>query len=169
MPLNRPKAFSLIELLYTLALLSLFAFMALPAFGQLIEANRIQSLYSLLYRQLYQARASSILHNRDIEVCGSRDGLVCDDHWESGWLVRDHDSGEPITQHRLAPTDHLNWSGATARIRFRQNGTAPLGNGRFYLCDRKAKVVLQIVLNRQGRMRRVSGLESTQDPQMRCS
>ncbi|UVE18499.1 GspH/FimT family pseudopilin [Pseudomonas sp. LS44] len=162
------KAFSLIELLCALTLLSLFISITLPNFSRWIELNRTQSLHNLLYTQLYQARTSSVLHNRDVEVCGSSNGQDCDDSWQSGWLLRYCDTGQLITQHRLSAQDHLRWAGFTPRIRFHENGTAPLGNGRFYLCDRNDQVILQVVLNRQGRLRRVNGLETTQDIGTTC-
>lgn len=168
MPSTYSRAFSLIELLTTLTLISLLASIALPSLANLIERNRIYSLRDQLQAQLHHARASSVLHNRDVEVCGSSDGQHCDDRWQEGWLSHFVDSTKNISQRQLAPQEIITWSGATNRIRFHGNGTSPLGNGRFYICDRHQAVSLQIIINRQGRLRQATGLEPSQSQSIQC-
>lgn len=163
------RAFSLIELLITLTLLALLSSIALPSFAELIERNRIETLRNLLQTQVNHARASSVLHNRRVEVCGSSDGQSCDNRWHIGWLLRFIDTQEPISQHVLSANDRLKWAGFQQKITFHHNGTAPLGNGRFYFCNSQNDVVLQMVLNRQGRLRRVSGLEAGQESSLGCN
>ncbi|OHC27689.1 MAG: hypothetical protein A2Y50_12210 [Pseudomonadales bacterium RIFCSPLOWO2_12_59_9] len=162
------KAFSLIELLCCITLLSIFALVAMPAFGQWIQRNHIESQRDLLHTQLNQARATSVLHNRDVDACGSSNGLTCDNQWNHGWLLHYPDTNQLISQQQLTSEDHLRWAGARPVIRFHSNGTSPLGNGRFYLCDASGKVVAQIVISRQGRLRQVAGLEPNQNPTTRC-
>ncbi|WP_263140365.1 GspH/FimT family pseudopilin [Pseudomonas sp. RIT-PI-AD] len=163
------KALGLIELLFCLALLAVFASLALPAFGQWVERTRLEALRDQLQAHLNSARADSVLHNRAIEVCGSADGQTCDDDWQSGWVSHFASDQRLLKQYRLGVQDRLAWTGASSRIRFQGNGTAPLGNGRFFFCDRQGKVVSQLVLNRQGRIRRVQGLEQGQNPQTSCN
>lgn len=162
------QAFSLIELLLALTLIALLASLALPSFAGLIERNHMQSLRDQLQAQLNQARASSVLHNRDVEACGSSDGQHCDDQWRQGWLLHFPDSQQIISQQRLTTQDHIMWAGASRRIRFHSNGTSPLGNGRLYICDQYQAVALQIVISRQGRLRQVTGLETSQNQSIRC-
>jgi len=167
------RAFSLIELLVTLTLITLLGSVALPSLASLVERNRIQSLRANLQAQLHHARASSVLHNRDVEVCGSSDGQNCDDQWQQGWLLHVVGTKQVIGQHLLSPQDRIMWMGATTRIRFHGNGTSPLGNGRFYICDQHLAVALQIVINRQGRFRQgrfrqATGLEPSQNQTIRC-
>jgi type IV fimbrial biogenesis protein FimT len=163
------RAFSLIELLTTLTLITLLASIALPSLAGLIERNRIYSLRDQLHAQIQHARASSVLHNRDVEVCGSSDGLHCDAQWQKGWILYFVDTEQVISQQRLTDRDHIMWNGATNRIRFHNNGTSPLGNGRLYICDQQQVVALQIVINRQGRLRQATGLETSQNQAIRCS
>jgi type IV fimbrial biogenesis protein FimT len=162
------RAFSLIELLTTLTLITLLASIALPSLAGLIERNRITSLRDQLQAQLQHARASSVLHNQDAEVCGSSDGQHCDDQWRLGWLLYFVDSAQIISQQRLTARDRIMWVGATNRIRFHNNGTSPLGNGRLYICDQHQAAALQIVINRQGRLRQAAGLEAGQNQAIRC-
>ncbi|HLD66302.1 MAG TPA: GspH/FimT family pseudopilin [Pseudomonas sp.] len=162
------QAVSLIELLITLLLVAVLTTIAQPNFSDWVERRRIETLRDQVQAQLYHARTSSVLHHRDVEACGSSDGLNCDERWGLGWLLHFPDTHELISQQRLSTYDRLRWTGVTKRIRFHDNGTAPMSNGRFYFCDQNDKVALQIVLNRQGRLRRVTGLESGQNPNLGC-
>lgn len=168
MPCKHNSAFSLIELLITLTLVSLFVSLALPSFAGLVERNRIYGLRDQLQAQLQHARTSSVLHNRDLEVCGSSDGQACDEHWQKGWVLRFTDNAQILSHQQLSPSHRIMWAGATERIRFHGNGTSPLGNGRFYICDQHQAVVLQIVISRQGRIRQVTGLEPSQSSDIQC-
>lgn len=154
----RQPGLSLIELLACIALLSIFAGVGLPAFGQWIERTRLDTLRDLLYAHLQDARLTSVLRNREIEVCGSADGSICDEQWNHGWLVRYADSDQAIAQYRMETPLGLAWQGFTPRLRFQRNGTLT-GNGRFTLCDAKGREGRALVLNRQGRVRpeRLSG------------
>lgn len=169
MPCKHSDAFSLLELLITLTLISLLALIAAPSFATLVEQNRMYSLRDQLQSQLFLARTSSVLHNRDVEVCGSSDGQLCDDQWLRGWLIRFASDSQIIQQTQLTAQEHINWTGATQKIRFHSNGTSPLGNGRFYICDSHQAIALQIVINRQGRLRQVRGLEPEQNQTIRCN
>lgn len=168
MPWKRCHAFSLIELLITLILITLLVSIALPSLAGLAERSRITSLRDQLHAQVQHARASSVLHNRDVEVCGSSDGQQCDDQWQRGWILYFVDTQQIISQQQLTTRDHIMWAGATNRIRFHDNGTSPLGNGRLYICDQQQVVALQIVINRQGRLRQATGLEAGQNQAIRC-
>src|SRR3990167_1862230 len=106
------KAFSLIELLCCITLLSIFALVAMPAFGQWIQRNHIESQRDLLHTQLNQARATSVLHNRDVDACGSSNGLTCDNQWNHGWLLHYPDTNQLISQQQLTRSEERRWAGA---------------------------------------------------------
>ena len=161
-------AFTLVELLITLSLISILGLIATPNLTHLFEQNRIYALRDQLKAHLHLARVNSVFHNRDIELCGSSDGKLCDDQWQRGWIVRFVSNNQIIHQIQLSSQDRIAWAGASHKIRFHSNGTSPLGNGRFYICDKNQAVALQIVINRQGRVRQTSGLEAGQDQSIKC-
>lgn len=165
---HRICGYTLIELLYTVVVLALLASIGLPDLGNLIERNRNQSLRDQLMAQLKHARSMAVLHNQRIEMCGSSDGHTCDDAWKSGWLIDSPSDGAIDSQHRLENRERLKWAGASTRIVFLGNGTLLKGNGRFYICRRDGRVELQLVISRQGRIRKVDGLESSQNAGTRC-
>lgn len=156
------RGFSLIELLVVVVLLVLAGTMAVPAFGVFIERSRATAVADQLQAHLNFARASGVSLHRDIEVCGSSNGVDCDHAWGKGWIIQSSVSDGPLRLNRLGEREHLRWSGFRQSIRFKNNGTAPMGNGRFYICNDQSEVVWQLVINRQGRVRRVAGLEPSQ-------
>ncbi len=153
------RGFSLVELLVVILLLALVATIAVPSYGALVERNRALALADQLQSQLAHARFVSVVRNRDVEVCGSSDGRRCDGSWNSGWILHvPNNDGELLSGHRLNQQQLLRWRGFSKAVRFRGNGTAPLGNGSFYICDSRTKeAVWQLTVNRQGRVRREPG------------
>lgn len=167
MKIPHQRAFTLIELLVTVALLAIFATIAMPSMTRFVERNRIEALRDQLHAQLNLARTNAVVQRRDVEICGSSDGKTCDENWQKGWMLYFMDNRQPIGQHRLGLQDRVMFVGFNKQIIFHENGTA-LGNGRFYLCEQDGKVAQQLVLNKQGRTRRVAGLESDQDQNLIC-
>lgn len=153
-------AFSLPEVLVTLALLGTGLSIATPALSELLERNQQLALRDSLHASLQQARAQSILQRYSVEICGSSDGLRCQNDWSYGWLVRRNEGSQnPLEHIKLAPGTNLRWSGFDKTIRFHANGTSPTGNGRFYQCH-NGKIRWQLIINRQGRVRHSSEAEN---------
>ncbi len=168
MNLKHSQAYSLLDLILTMSLIAILTGTALPDFLAILEYNRINSLRNQFHAHIQQARALSVLKMKDMELCGSSDGRHCDDQWSLGWIVHSVKSSQVITHYQLDHKDVIRWAGATERIRFHSNGTTPLGNGRLFICNQDRMVVMQIVLNRQGRARLVAGLEKNQNQTIRC-
>ena len=79
--MSKQCAFTLVEMLIVLALLAIFAQIALPAYQELIEANQQQALQEQITRAVQNARTHAVTHRVQVELCGSRDGIVCDNDW----------------------------------------------------------------------------------------
>ena len=163
---NKAQGFTLVELMVTLALLAVIANIAVPALESLITRNRQQALMEQVASALNNARAQAILQRSIIEVCGSQDGKKCSADWSSGWLIRTS-SGQILQHIQLPSHDALRWSGFQKSIRFHNNGSSPISNGRFYQCH-KQKVAWQLILNRQGRLRQGTAVENA-DKASLCS
>jgi len=149
---DKDQGFTVIELLITLALLAIVANTAVPALENFIVRNRQQALMEQVQVVLHNARAEAVLQRRTLEICGSNDGQTCSANWSDGWLVRSADN-QLLQVTQLSSNDGLRWQGFQESIRFRDNGTSPTGNGRFYQCH-KQTVTWQLILSRQGRLRR---------------
>lgn len=156
---------SLIELLYCLAIFSALL-LATPDFLAWLERNQQQALRNELLSTIQAARAYSILHNQSVEICGSSNGLNCDQSWSQGWLIRLPADGTILRNTRLEGHHQLIWSRAS--VLFQSDGMTTLSNGRFTLCDESGSVAWQLVLNRQGRTRSVAGLDESHPPPPAC-
>src|SRR5690606_21399249 len=143
-----------------LAVLAIFANIAVPAFDGLITRNRQQALMEQVAAVLNNARAEAILQRRTIEVGGSSEGKTCSASWANGWLVRAPDGR--VMQHVQLPShDDLGWRGFEECVRVHNGGSSAVSNGRCFQCHEQT-VAWQLVLNRQGRLRQGSPAENTE-------
>ncbi|MGB4074189.1 GspH/FimT family pseudopilin [Pseudomonas sp.] len=165
--IKKQVGFTLPELLIALTLFALVASLAAPAFMRLIERNRNQAAMHEIHAQLQQARTQAVLRKEDIELCPSQNGSQCTLDWEDWWLMRLRNNNKQL--HYAAPHSgitKLRWTGFSSIIRFHSNGTSPISNGRFYICE-QGRITLQIVLNRQGRIRWANPSENRRESE-RC-
>lgn len=153
-------AFTLHELLTTLALICIGLSMALPAYSALKQKSEQEAVRNQLHASLNYARLQAILQRTTVELCGTANGLTCDNNWGQGWRVHLRKTPEQAMQiQQLSFTTQLRWAGFDKRIRFHTNGTSPTSNGRFFQCQSES-VAWQLIINRQGRVRHASHIEN---------
>ena len=99
--MSKQRAFTLVEMFIVLALLAIFAQVAVPAFQDFIEANQQQALQEQIVRAVQNARTHAVTHRIQVELCGSRDGIVCHNDWSEGWLLREVKQTTPLHITRL--------------------------------------------------------------------
>ncbi|ATH83481.1 pilus assembly protein FimT [Ectopseudomonas mendocina] len=161
------SAFSLLELLITLALLSIGLSIAIPAYSALKQKSEHAALRDQLHASLNHARLQAVLRRTTVGLCGSPDGLTCRNDWSQGWriyLLNNPEQNLQIQQFDKSST--LRWAGFDKRLRFHDNGTTPTSNGRFFQC-KEEQISWQLVINRQGRVRQASRAEN-QEEAHRC-
>ncbi|WP_417705815.1 GspH/FimT family protein [Pseudomonas sp.] len=162
------RATTLPELLVTLALLALLSTYAVPGFAKWVTSNKQRMLREKLFHSLQMARTQAVLKSRSMELCGSTDALDCDGNWHKGWILRVAASKEILAVEQLHQVDlPLRWKGSRDRIVFRDNGQTPLSNGRFILCEDDGKLLWQLIISRQGRIRQGTARENL-DEARRC-
>ncbi|MCQ4224447.1 GspH/FimT family pseudopilin [Stutzerimonas stutzeri] len=160
---------SLAELLIIVSIVSVASSIALPAFFEFLQHNRLEALVDQLQRQVALARETSVANHHDIELCGTADGAVCEKTWDRGWMIRSPLTGAVLSYYPIEGQQQLRWAGTSNAIRFQTNGTTKFGNGRFFICDHQGEVAWQLVLNRQGRVKRIRGLEKNQQVVKPCA
>lgn len=139
------SAYTLMELLITVALVALLAGIAIPSFATISANGRIRTETDALFHAMHLARKESIVRRQVVSLCPSDDGQQCSasNDWSNGWLMfensdRDEpprvDGGEPVLQtHRTARNIQIaaNRRGFTLRATHKR-----ATNGTLFVCDR---------------------------------
>lgn len=163
--------FTLTELLITVCVAVIVSTLALPNLSNYLANNRQENLRHSLLSHLKAARSEAVTLMQRVELCGSSNGLRCDQAWSDGWLIRDPVAGTALRFSRQSGRDLLRWVGAGAAsqtVIYQANGTTVASNGRFILCTAEGQVIWQLVINRQGRVRHLQGLENAQSDAELC-
>ncbi|WP_092432024.1 GspH/FimT family pseudopilin [Geopseudomonas sagittaria] len=86
---RRQRAFTLIELMVTIAVLAVLMGIAIPSFSEFSLSSRLRSYGTSLVASAQLARSEAIKRNRDVTLCMSANGTSCANSgsWEQGWIV----------------------------------------------------------------------------------
>ncbi len=82
--------FTIIELIITIALLSVMLAVAVPGFGNLYQNNNLATASNRFVSSISLARNEAISRNTDVIMCNiniSNTGCANNGQWESGWVV----------------------------------------------------------------------------------
>lgn len=159
-------AFTLIELMVTLAVFTILVVLAVPSMNSYTNSNRLSTETNSLVGALNIARSEAVKRRTNISVCKSADGATCGDNtvsWGNGWIVfvnTDNDSpaqvdgGEEILSiyGAINANDTLQVSGALANfVTYRSNGFGS-ALGDMIFCDPRGPGSARVVsINRTGR------------------
>ncbi|MFV3414506.1 GspH/FimT family pseudopilin [Pseudomonas nitroreducens] len=117
---GRQEGFSLVELMVVVALLAIFAGVALPGFRYLIESSRVQSAASTLFRLLQASRADAVNSRQTLTLCPSSGNLQ--------WVVVRASTCVSLTStsvsQRLDLPGSLSVSSSANALSFKPDGTA---------------------------------------------
>jgi type IV fimbrial biogenesis protein FimT len=144
--MNRQHAFTLVELLVTLAVLAFALMIAVPSFTSLSRSNRTVSETNALIGALNLARSEAAKRNINVSVCTSNDGATCAQGigWNDGWIVFEDgntqgtvDGGDTVLRvfGKLSQANQISPSAALANfITYKPDGFST-AQGHFILCD----------------------------------
>lgn len=104
------SGFTLVELMVIVAILGIFAGIAVPSFADLIRRNRVQSASEELYGLLQYARTEAVARGRSITIERNRDDV---------WLIKTSD--KVLREQTFAS---VNLQSTDDSLVFRPNGTA---------------------------------------------
>ena len=82
-------AFTLVELLVTLCVLSMMMAIAIPSYNTMILNSRLAASSDSLVSSLNFARSSALHNNMNVMVCpiGVANSTTCGNNWGKGWIV----------------------------------------------------------------------------------
>lgn len=164
---------SLIQLLFTLAIIAIAAQFAAPAYGVLVEQQRLQVMAEQLASSLRNARTEALIRHQYVVV------HALDEDWGKGWRIildvsgQGHlDQSNPVLAQRQGNTQ-IPIAGNTPvkhYVRFTPLGEPLLSGGAFqagtlHICQAKTALSHhQVVLAKSGRI----SLRSDQAAQALC-
>jgi len=79
--------FTLMELLMGIAVLAILTTLAVPAFTQFIQNNRLTAKANEMVTAFQFARSEALKRSLDVRACASDDGASCSGNWTDGWIV----------------------------------------------------------------------------------
>lgn len=160
------RAFTLSEMLITLAITGILIGMTFPGMESLHSRQQSKASSQLLFSALVLARNTAISHGHLVTVCRSADGLVCGGNWSQGVIVFTDTNGNRKIDNSDSLVSRVSTSGFRGRIYWRSFGNRqyvqflPTGatrgqNGNFTLCPDSGfgEAAQQIVISRTGRIR----------------
>ena len=163
---KKPKGFTLVELMITLAIAGILFTTAIPSFSNMLDKNQQTAQLYTLFHHHQLARSEAIKSNRNVLLCKSSDGQRCTAYskWSDGWIIfSDIDNDKKISndetvifvQHPLSHKLSLKYKGFGSHnyIRYFPNGRSST-NGTFTLCNQPGnKEAKSIIISRTGRAR----------------
>ncbi len=158
------RGFTLIELMASLAIVTIIAGIGGPSLNRLLHRYRASAALNALTADLALARVAAISRGKAVTACPSRDATTCmdDGDWTEGWLVfvdanddRRLGAGEQILGTRQAPRNGDLWlystDGRTA-LRYLPSGFSYGSNATITACV-DGQTYGALVVNNAGRVR----------------
>ena len=161
----RNPGFTLVELMVATSVLGICACIALPSMGGLVERQRTSAAMNALMTHMALARIAAITYRTPAVLCPSTTGDACDagTDWSGGWMLfldananRQRDTDEDIVRVEADPTSrHLAITSTSGRttLRYLPDGRAAGTNLTLSICNRRAELLGQVVVNGMGRPR----------------
>lgn len=157
---------TLLELIITLAIISIVVTVAIPSFYSLLQRYRVESEVEKWLLGFNLARQAAIASNNIVTLCPSNDGQSCNKVWQDGGIVfidsnLDHqkDPDELLIHHITSskPNFLISWKAFQNRkyIQFQSNGFTWEQNGTLRICSmaKSLKYNRALIISRSGRIR----------------
>lgn len=98
--MKQQSAFTLIELMVTIAVLAIIATLAAPNLSQMLHNTKVNTSSGDILSFLQQSRTEAIRFGKTVTVCGSSDGSSClsanKTNWSTGLIATHSGSTTPI-------------------------------------------------------------------------
>lgn len=168
------SGFTLIELMFTVAILAILLMVAAPSFDDTIRRNAVESQQAVILSALNSARQEAVNRATPVSICRSTNGTGCagsGGNWNTGWIIFTDggtagsvDGSDAIVRVQntaeAAVAITLADAGGTSRHFMQFNATGALtdpsgaaSSGVFKLCDRDnvAQTARAVVVASSGR------------------
>jgi type IV fimbrial biogenesis protein FimT len=133
--MNRQNGFTLVELLITLAIVSIVLTVGVPSFNDLIRNNRMTGQVNQVVSALALARSEAVKRGASVDVVSASGGA----NWKNGWTVEVSVGGEDIRVFEAQAGNHtLVADGGQGTFSYDSQGflsTNCAGNCTITLCE----------------------------------
>jgi len=92
------RGFTLLELIITLAVMSILVTVGFPSFSSMLKTNAVNTERDNLFNSLVYARTEAIKRGETITICKSSDLIICDTTatWTKGWIIFEDSNGNGV-------------------------------------------------------------------------
>ena len=159
------QAFTLIELIFMIAIASILLGIALPSFNDFIDKRKVDANLTSLAQTLQLSRTTAVTINERVTLCPVNQSLNCSSDWSTGYISfidrdgnRNFDNEDTLLYQNFIkdPKVRISWRafGHRRSLQYRETGITNHQNGSFELCyadDQKKHRALFIT--KAGRLR----------------
>lgn len=160
------KAFTLIELLITLLILSVLLAVGLPNFASFLQTKKSDDTIKRVKQAVEVAKVSAIVNGQNVTLCKSRDGEQCGGNWEQGIITftdanadRKINQDDKLIRYFTFPDAQgsIHWRAFQNRqyLQITSQGFTRHQNGNFTYCpfNKNNYLARQLIVNRTARVR----------------
>jgi len=146
--MKKNSGFTLLELLITVAIISIVMAIAVPSMTTFTQNDRLTTNINTLIGHLAYARSEAVKRNQQVSICSSNNATTCTGgNWQDGWIVyidADGDNsftaGEEVlrAQQALEGANTLTPTTISDQVTYDYRGFADpdtTSTGSFQLCD----------------------------------
>jgi len=168
--LKHESAFTLVELMITIAVAAVVLTLGVPSFGRIIEQNQLSAYTNQLVSSLNFARSEAVRRNKSIKICHSNNATACNGTgYENGWIIFIDDDGDNVldaTEELIRVNESLptNYTFNMDSFSFTGKGRAD-GQGTFVLCKGGDLTKARAVIIGPGGRTRLAPLNSSGIPE----
>lgn len=159
------KAFTLLELMITVAVIAILLTLGVPSFAKFSQKQAISAAIHSLHSDLLLARSQAIYRDVQVVACPGNERTGCADsnEWDDGWIVfadsnadRERQEGEDLLRSGMGIEQMAILSSNGRRsLRFYPDGSAPGSNGSISFCGPGGpEQARKLVISNLGRIRR---------------
>jgi type IV fimbrial biogenesis protein FimT len=155
----RQKAFSLLELLIGVMLITVISVITIPNIEPMLVTVKFYRLTHHVQRLLQLARLTAMTEDQSLKLCPSANGIQCSENWSQGFLLlMTNDAQHRVTSYlQNDPHIQITYRGFpyADRIIVQPNGLLNQQNGTFTFHYTRGTMSLtkKIIINRSGRLR----------------